>query len=578
MKFPALLNPFLLLLFVAFGSAVSAEELKRENQPGGAAQRPFNDGADARPPTNLAFTLRNDLLGYNASIASFGIAVADADGDGDPDIWLGQHGDRSIPVILRNRLNEAGGSFETLAHDQRGDRHGATWVDIDGDGARELLLLRGGGKGGKVEKPMEDLGNILLVNRAIGDGGIDLHWPDDGDSDRDSRGLYYSHGRGRTATFLDANHDCRLDVVIANSARPDGAYPTELFIQRQDGNFAAASGSLGVAGNGLLLASPADFDGDGVIDLFFTGERVANTLALGGKEKFSEANARLPEALREVAAEDTVVADFNGDLRPDIWLVTKKTPRGRGGQDRLFLNTGTGFVEASAESGIAGFAFNSRNATFGDFDNDGDVDVYAVNGDYGARKTNGNLPNVIWENRGNTGSLGAGKAVLAVPEFVPHSGAEFAPSDDNGLGATVAAGEFNGDGILDLLVGNGANGGKLHPGLFSRGAYDLYLGADRGGNRWLMVEFDAPLEGIGAIVTATVAGRKQLRTADHGVHAKTQNDPRLHFGFGATASDARARLDISWPGGLQQVVEGVELNQVVRIAAPASGSSAGACG
>ncbi len=524
--------------------------------------------------STLFFALRNDLIDYDAPSSSYGVAVADADGDGDVDIWLGQHNDGSTSVFMRNRLDEAAGAFERQPVDVIGDRHDGVWVDLDGDGVRDLFVVRGGAKAGQVEKTIEALGNLVLINRGYREGQLVLERSDGGHSDTGSRGLYYSHGRGRTATFLDVNRDCRLDVVLANAALPDGAYPTALFVQQRDGSFALASDRLNPSGNGVITAFPADFNGDGVMDLFLLGQRKPNALAYGDGTGFRSANDDLPRALRGTRATDAVVADFNGDLRPDLWLATDMSASGKRGRDRLFLNTGKGFVDASRASGIAKSVFHSKNATSGDFDNDGDVDVYEVNADYSPRGAKGNRPNVFWENTGNSGVVESDGQQLQVPVFVAHSGAGYAPSGDNGLGSTVAAGDFNDDGALDLIVANGSKGETRYPEYFHRGSYDLFLGGDRGDNAWLTLDLAGTppnTAAIGAVVLATVDGKTQMRTAVNGVHSRTQDDPRLHFGFGATGQASRAKLDIAWADGTRQVIEDVALNQVLRVVEPTGG-------
>jgi len=529
----------------------------------------LNQSASRTEQSNAAFIRHSEILQYDDYAASYGVAVGDADGDGDADIWLTQHGGDGS-VILRNRINEKLGKFERIEVYDPGDQHGVTWIDLDRDGYREVFVLRGGGRGGLTKKPVEKLGNRLFVNEGASENDLRFLATDAGDSDEASRGLYYSHGRGRTATFLDSNFDGRLDVFIGNTARSDGGYPSALFVQQDDCTFVVQDDKLGVDGNDIKLAIPADFDGDGRMDLLLIGDRTANAIVLGREDRFQTGAFVLPDTLREARAEDVLVADFNGDTRPDVWVVRKINRNSRGGRDLLFLNTSSEFVEVSGRSGVRKQVFNSRNATAGDFDNDGDIDVYEVNGNYRPDFIGSNLPNVLWENNGNTGVTKVSGERIPVPRFTPHSGPGYAPGEDNGLGATVAMGDFSGDGILDLIVANGATIDQSKPGLFVRGTYDLYFGADNGRNDWLLLDLVGTVsntEGIGAIVRVTVNGNTYLRTADNGVHDKTQNDPRLHFGLGAVGTDS-VKLDILWPSGIQQVINEVSPNQVLKVVEP----------
>ncbi|MBD3673254.1 MAG: CRTAC1 family protein [Planctomycetaceae bacterium] len=553
-----------LFAFVAVGGAgliFAVEYLTTSDADPGAADDPVL----IEDSPLLVFERHNELLQFEDYNASFGVALADADGDGDTDLWMTQHGGGSI--ILRNRVNEELASFERIETHERYDQHGVTWVDLDRDGHREVLVMHGGGKGGKVHKPMNVLGNRLMVNEGAGTNELRFVYRDKANSESDSRGLYYSHGRGRNATFLDVNQDGLLDVFLGNEPRPDHGYPSVWFIQQSDHTFVRDREVLGIEGQGLSLAVPADFDGDGRMDLFLKGARTPNAFVLGDRHKFKDASASLPESVRKKRAEDVIVADFNGDLRPDVWLVAKQSQMGKGGRDLLMLNTSAGFINASRESRVSRLGFNSRNATAGDFDNDGDIDVYEVNSDFGAEYINQNLPNVLWENVGNSLMTIEGREV-SVPQFVAHIGPGCAPSEDNGLGFSVAMGEFNGDGLLDLIVANGARKAEGNPIKFSRGTYDLFLAVDHSPNAWLMLELVGTRsnnEGIGAVVYATVNNKTWLRTADHGIHEKTQNDPRLHFGFGPLSDSDRISLEIKWPSGLRQVVNDVEPNQVLKV-------------
>jgi hypothetical protein len=84
---------------------------------------------------------------------------------------------------------------------------------------------------------MNVLGNRLLVNEGADPKELQFVFGDDANSESDSRGLYYSLGRARTATFLDVNQDGLLDVFLGNEPRPDHGFPSIWFIQQKDHTF-----------------------------------------------------------------------------------------------------------------------------------------------------------------------------------------------------------------------------------------------------------------------------------------------------------------------------------------------------
>lgn len=517
----------------------------------------------------IKYRLENDLFGFGEERATWGMSWGDADGDGDLDLWLGHHGASSTLMI--NRLDEAEGAFVALDHPLIiGDKHAAVWADFDGDGDRDILQLRGGAKDGAVNKDMSKLGNMLIENLGVDADGLPvLEWPDDGEEETDSQGLYYSSGRGRTPTVLDVDYDGRLDVIIANDAQEIPTFPTAVFLQQADGTFVANPSLLGVEPNGVLLAKPADFNGDGLTDLFLRNLAGSNSIVYGNGTGFEPGAAPLPAALNDPfrPIEDVVVADFNNDGTLDLWLANRS---GRGYQT-LLLNIDGSFIDVSELAGLHAKGFEARNAAMGDFDNDGDVDVYSVNALWGAQASPDNLinlPNNFWENTGNTAVTIDG-VLVQVPVFAILEGPDYAPSDDNGLGWSVTVAEMNGDGVLDLVVANGALGGSTGADNLVRGSYDLFLGEGDPANDWLMLELvgtTSNVHGIGStVLVTTAAGLTQMRFADNGVHNKTHNDPRLHFGLGDLAAAETVSVEIRWTNGMVQTLRGVAPDQVLTI-------------
>jgi hypothetical protein len=86
---------------------------------------------------------------------------------------------------------------------------------------------------------------------------------------------------------------------------------------------------------------------------------------------------------------------------------------------------------------------------------------------------------------------------------------------------------------------------------------------------WVMVRLDGTTsnrDGIGARVRVTAGGRTQMRLRVSSSGYASQSDPRLHFGLGDAARIDR--IEIRWPSGKMQTLEGQRPNQVIRVTEP----------
>jgi hypothetical protein len=116
----------------------------------------------------------------------------------------------------------------------------------------------------------------------------------------------------------------------------------------------------------------------------------------------------------------------------------------------------------------------------------------------------------------------------------------------------MAAGDIDNDGDLDLLITN--NGAAANVLLNEGGSANALL---------VRVIGTKNRDGIGARLTLTTGGQRQVREVQSGSSYLGQNDLRVHFGLGqATRSE---QLQIRWPGGTTEVVKDLPANHVVTI-------------
>ena len=218
--------------------------------------------------------------------------------------------------------------------------------------------------------------------------------------------------------------------------------------------------------------------------------------------------------------------------------------------DLYFRNDGGQFVAAAQEAGFE-VSTSARSVVAGDFDNDADMDIYAV-----STGPVVNNPNVLYLNDGS------GRFTRAVT-----TGAE-GPVD--GRGDSVSMADYDNDGFLDLFVSNG----KDKAPYYYDGPYVLFrnLGND---NHWLQLDLTgtvSEIQGIGAKISLTTASGTQVRLHGNTNNARSQHMTRSHFGLGsATVID---EIHIDWPSGRQQKLHAVAADQILAVTEPETQSDA----
>lgn len=242
---------------------------------------------------------------------------------------------------------------------------------------------------------------------------------------------------GGFAPLPDAGDPCRPDPVPPCS---EGLCFTEVTREAGITFTGTTAESFQIGGGAAFL----DFDGDGRLDLLLGTESVRPTLYRNrGDGTFEDVTiaAGIPELPIPSRFMGFAVGDYDGDGDPDVYLVAR-------GPNRLLRNEGDGtFTEVTDLAGVGDPSW-SVAAAFGDFDGDGDLDLYVGNyieiveyPDHVA------YPNVLYENRGD-GTFVEVTAAFGVA----------------GAGTTLAVSwsDFDGDGDLDLLVCNDF-GGTVEP-------------------------------------------------------------------------------------------------------------------
>lgn len=223
------------------------------------------------------------------------------------------------------------------------------------------------------------------------------------------------------------------------------------------------------------------------------------------------------------------------------------------GDDQLLINSDQGLIDYSQEAGINSIPIAGSSVVSGDFDNDMDLDLYIV-----TTGPAGNRPNILYDNQ-DDGTF------IAVPDA---GGAE---GTNLGVGDSVVTADYDLDGFLDLFVTNGDGPRQLN----QDAPYQLFRNQGND-NHWLEIDLEGVVsnrDGIGAQVLVTAGGVTQLREQSGGIHSKSQNHQRLHFGL---ADNSKVdEILIKWPNGKEQSIKNVSANQLLHIIEPSESFTPG---
>ncbi len=283
-------------------------------------------------------------------------------------------------------------------------------------------------------------------------------------------GLDFTHGSFRDSVtndpvaamgggvcWIDFDADGFLDLFLVNSYSldevggwmTDTGLPTSRLYRNESGRFTSVSvgAELALRGNGCVAA---DFNADGWTDLYVTADgpnaMLINRDGTGFEEVAVRAGVAAPEWNSAAAA-----GDANGDGMLDLFVVsyidlsvTIPKPTGHfpqdfyGLADHLYLAEGIDeegvphYREVTSEVGLGGEE-RGLGAVFADLDVDGDLDLYVTND-------------------GNPNRLFLAEPGPAGVRYVDHT--ETAGVGDSGSGMGVATGDYDSDGLPDLLVTN----------------------------------------------------------------------------------------------------------------------------
>ncbi len=476
------------------------------------------------------FVMKTQDAGLIDAYNSNGISVADFDLDGDLDLYfVGYLPHEESDPTSWNRLyrNNGDGTFTDVAveagvrvdflpkRDERmmGNKFGASWGDYDDDGDPDLFLTNVGPE-------------VLFQNK--GDGTFE--------DVSVQAGLQESFASGDSletagALWWDLDVDGDLDLYVYAWTGQN-----RLYENNGDGTFNNISDASGVDSWGRTwTVLPADVDRDFIPDLYLVNDFGPNELYKGLGNNTFEDVTDLYQVGDSGNGMGATIGDVNNDGLFDIFLTNISMRPGT--PNPLYLGTqAPPFVEAATGLGIDRTDW-SWGTEFFDADQDGDLDVYVVNG----MALEGVTPNRFFSNTlAETGTFG----------FIDISESSNTNGSAEARGLVVFDGD--GDGDLDMLVANWGD------------ATYLYENQSITGN-WLQIELEGVTSnknGLGAVLRATTAEGTYFRMND-GMDFLGQSIQPVHFGLGS--ANVVRELRITWPNGYVESFFDVTANQVFRV-------------
>lgn len=462
----------------------------------------------------------------NVAQYGWGVAWGDYDNDGDPDIYLSNQQD---PLVLEgtNKLfkNMGGGLFYDATGAgplaEEGKTRGAAWGDYDNDGDLDLYMANDG------------FSNKLVKNLTV-EGQPDVF-----EDVTASANLPSDQWESWGVAWADYDNDGHLDFYVAN----DGS-ANKLFRNNGDGTFNDVTDSVGAVGNTYdgRGAAWADYDNDGDLDLYLVN--YSHSLCIDCGDRLFRNNSGIFEDVTDQSGLGglewggkgqgmmAVWGDYDNDEDLDIYLVNYYDENNTIAGNTLFENNGDGtFTDVTGPA--HGFSKSSGvAAAWGDYDNDGDLDIYAINR-YASNR--------LYRNEDTERFVNAANEITGKYQ----------------IGSSGAWGDYDSDGDLDLYL---ANLGSTYTNRLFKNTSDLDAG-----NNWLQVKLhgtESNRAGIGARVKIIAGGKTQIREVSGGT-GRSQDDLKASFGLGSLTQVQT--VEVSWPSGLKNTVSDVSANQVIII-------------
>ena len=481
------------------------------------------------------------------AIVGSGAAFADYDNDGDLDLYIVNSSTKHDTGTgnPRNALyqNNGNSTFTDVTNEAGVGNPvwgmGAAFADYDNDGDLDLYVANY-----KANAFFRNEGSGSFIKFSSKAGSI-------------------GHaGFGSAVAWGDYDNDGYLDLYVANyldyGKLPRGDevfFPYDwygqsnvLLLNKGDGGFIDVTESARVGGGFHLTlgASFADYDSDGDLDIYLANDTNQNILYRNNSDgTFTNTNGTDERSHTGDTRGGMGITwgDYDNDGDLDLFVTNWLDEN-----NVLYRNNSDGtFTDVSAQSGIfeSGLGKTCWGTEFFDYDNDGDLDLFIVCGHIDpATWESPSQSDIFLENNGNGTftDISESVGIRSVP---------------NGTGRGLAVGDYDNDGDLDLLVVNCGEG--------------VVLFQNDGGNQnnWLKILTigkTSNRNGIGARIELTAGNSRQIREVISGSSYLSQSSLEIEFGLGKASVVDQIR--ILWPSGSKQTLTDINVNQKLVVTEP----------
>lgn len=449
----------------------------------------------------------------------------------------------------------------------------SAWIDLDNDGFFDLIVANG-------------------VATSAGDSNVLFHNNRDGSFTQITSGPVASDiGYNLSVAGADYDNDNFIDLFFGGAFGLTATVPSLFYHNVGGGEFEPVTEGPVANTQGNFIASWVDFDNDGLVDLFLANTGGVNYLFRNqGNGSFVSVKPSIPaHNTGNNIASGSVWADYDNDGFSDVFIY------GGSGPNLLFHNNGNGtFTQIHAEIWNTDLG-PSPAAAWGDYDNDGFLDLVVSHGDF----TTTRRRNYLYHNNGNGTFSKITTGVVATDlscsigvawEDVDNDGyLDLFISQNTGSPGTARQSLFyhnNGDGTFASITNTlataepGSCTAVIWADYDNNGFPDLFIAAgepsyiyhnEGNSNHWINFKLAGSQSNRSAIgakvrVQATISGKTfwQMRhLSSDGLNPTTLY---AHFGLGDATNALTVKIE--WPSGTTQEFQNVAANQMVSVTEP----------